>query len=72
MTMRVRPLAGGIICPQAPSKDTSGTALPFHGTVPMYHGGAPVISEGVWKPTTSAMQARGMMSRPSTSGMRRL
>src|ERR1700730_17643229 len=49
-TMCVRPLAGGIIWPQAPSKDTNGTALPFHGTVPMYHGGAPVISEGVWKP----------------------
>jgi hypothetical protein len=47
ITMRVRPLAGGIIWPQVPSKDTSGTALPFHGTVPMYQGGAPVISDGV-------------------------
>ena len=68
----VRPEAAGIICPQAPSKDMSGTALPFQGTVPMYQGGAPVISEGVWKPITSATQARGMMSRPSTSGTRRL
>ena len=57
---------------QAPSKDTNGTALPFHGTVPIYHGGAPVISEGVWNPTTSATQARGMISRPSTSGTSRL
>ena len=64
MTMRVRPEAGGIICPQAPSKDTSGTALPFQGTVPMYQGGAPVISDGVWKPITSATQARGMMQPP--------
>jgi len=32
--------------PQAPSKDTSGTCRPFHGTVPMYQGGAPVISAG--------------------------
>jgi hypothetical protein len=47
ITMRVRPLAGGIICPHAPSKEISGTALPFQGTVPTYHGGAPVISEGV-------------------------
>ena len=59
--MRVRPEAGGIICPQAPSNDTSGTALPFQGIVPMYHGGAPVISDGVWKPITSATQARGTM-----------
>src|SRR3984893_1992109 len=72
ITMRERPLAGGIIWPQAPSKDTSGTALPFHGTVPMYHGGAPVIMEGVWKPITSATQARGMISRASTSGTSRL
>ena len=70
--MRVRPLAGGIIWPQAPSKDTSGTALPFQGTVPIYQGGAPVISAGVWKPTTSATQARGTISRPSTSGISRL
>ncbi len=70
--MRVRPEAGGIIWPQAPSKDTSGTARPFHGTVPMYQGGAPVISEGTWKPTTSATQARGMINRPSVSGTSRL
>jgi hypothetical protein len=72
MTMRVRPLAGGIVCPHAPSKDTSGTALPFHGTVPTYQGGAPVISDGVWNPITSATQERGMMRRPSTSGTSRL
>ncbi len=70
--MRVRPEAGGIICPQAPSKDTSGTALPFHGTVPMYQGGAPVISDGVEKPMTSATHARGTINRPSVSGTRRL
>ncbi len=43
--MRVRPTAGGMLFPHAPSKETSGTCRPFQGTVPTYHGGAPVISE---------------------------
>jgi hypothetical protein len=38
----------------------------------MYQGGAPVISEGVWKPITSATQDLGMMSRPSVIGTSRL
>ena len=35
-------------------------------------GGAPGISDGVWKPTTSATQERGMIRRPSRSGISRL
>jgi hypothetical protein len=58
--------------PQAPSKEISGNGLPFQGTVPMYHGGAPVISEGTGRPATSATQARGTISRPSDSGINRL
>ena len=64
--------AGGMLFPHAPSKETSGIALPLHGTVPIYQGGAPVISDGTWKPTTSATQARGMMSRPSVMGTNKL
>ncbi len=36
ITTRVRPAAGGMFCPQAPSNDTSGTCRPFHAIVPMY------------------------------------
>ena len=61
-----------MLWPQAPSKDTSGTWRPFQPMVPMYQGGAPVISEAAWKPMTSAMQARGTISRASTSGISRL
>ena len=42
--MRVRPLAGGIPWPQAPSNDTSGTALPFQGTVPWNGKAVPLVS----------------------------
>src|SRR5204862_7118078 len=59
ITMRVRPLAGGIIWPQAPSKDTGGTALPFQGTVPLYHGAPPVIYLRRRQPIAAPTQDRG-------------
>ena len=40
--------------------------------MPRYQGGAPGISDGFWKPTTSATQERGMMRRPSSNGTSRL
>ncbi|MEJ1966441.1 MAG: hypothetical protein WDO56_34795 [Gammaproteobacteria bacterium] len=61
-----------MLFPQAPSNETSGTCRPLQGTVPTYQGGAPVISEGVTNPMTSATQARGMINRPSTNGISRL
>ena len=69
---RVRPVSGGMVCPQVPSKEISGMLRLPQAKVPRYHGGAPGISDGVLKPTTSATQERGMMRRPSSSGISRL
>ena len=71
-TTRVRPVSGGMVWPQVPSNEISGICRLPQANMPRYHGGAPGISDGVWKPTTSATQERGMIRRPSSSGTSRL
>src|ERR1044071_2683746 len=64
-TMRVRPDAGGMLLPHAPSNDTSGICRPFQGTTPTYQGGAPIDDGDEQAVNLGNAFGHGLLDQPS-------